>query len=82
MSRGQPASKRIATLEALPVDDGWTTLEVLRGAFSFAKGQFDGIENIEVNRLGNAALYRYYQLNWEAEQGLFNKIERYSDPRP
>ena len=82
VSRGQPASKRIATLKSLPVDDGWTTPEVLRGAFAFAKGQFEGIENIEVNRIGNAALYRYYQRNWEAEQGLFNKIDNNSMPRP
>ena len=82
MSRGQPASKRIAALKSLPVDDGWTTPEVLRGAFAFAKGQFEGIENIEVNRIGNAALYRYYQRNWEAEQGLFNKIDNNSMPRP
>ena len=64
------------------MDDGWTTREVIRGAFAFAKGQFDGIEDIEVNRLGNAALYRYYQRNWEAEQGLFNKTDVISNPRP
>ena len=82
VSRGRPASRRIAALKSLPVDDGWTTREVLRGAFAFAKGQFDGIEDIEVNRLGNAALYHYYQRNWEAEQGLFNKTENNSNPRP
>jgi len=82
VARGRPASRRIAALKALPVDDGWTTRDVLRGAFAFAKGQFDGIEDIEVNRLGNAALYRYYQRNWEAEQGLFNKSDVISKPRP
>ena len=80
--RGRPASQRIASLEALPVDDGWTTPEVIRGAFAFAKGQFDGVEDIEVNRLGTAALYRYYQHNWEAEQGLFKKTENISKSRP
>ena len=80
--RGRPATRRIAALKTLPIDDGWTTPEVVRGAFAFAKGQFDGLEDIEVNRLGTAALYRYYQRNWEAEQGLFNKTENISNPRP
>ena len=82
VKRGRAPSRRIADLKTLPVDDGWTTRDVLRGAFAFAKGQFDGIEDIEVNRLGNAALYRYYQRNWEAQQGLFNKTENNSATQP
>ena len=69
--RGAPASLRLARLKSLPVDDGWTTREVLLGAFAFPKGSFDGIERIEVNRLGNAAAYRYYRRSWEREQGLY-----------
>ena len=76
------AARRIAELKALPVDDGWSTRAVLLAAFAFAKGQFDGLDEIEVSRLGNAAVYRYYQRNWEAEQGLFNKTEKDSAPRP
>lgn len=67
---GAPASERLAALETLPVDDGWTTREVLLGAFAFPKGVFDGLDEIEVNRLGNAAAYRYYQRSWEREQGV------------
>ena len=80
--RGRAASRRIAELKALPVDDGWSTRAVLLAAFAFAKGQFNGLDEIEISRLGNAAVYRYYQRNWEAEQGLFNKTEKDSAPRP
>jgi len=82
VARGRPASRRIAALKALPVDDGWTTREVLLAAFVFAKGQFDGLREIEVNRLGNAATYRYYQRNWESEQGLFTTVPENLAPRP
>lgn len=67
---GAPASERIRRLDALPVDDGWTTKALLLGAFAFPQGMYDGIDNIDVNRLGNAAVYRYYQRGWEFEQGL------------
>ena len=67
---GAPASRRIAALDRLPVDDGWTTKAVLLGAFAFPKGVFDGRASIEINRLGNAAIYRYYQRGWETGQGL------------
>lgn len=68
--QGAPASERLKRLEALPVDDGWTTKSVLLGAFAFPKHLYDGIRDIEINRVGNAAVYRYYQKNWEYEQGL------------
>lgn len=67
---GSPASRRIADLDRLPVDDGWTTKAVLQAAFAFPQGIFDGLDRIVVNRLGNAAVYRYYQRGWEAGQGL------------
>ena len=67
---GAPPTERLRRLPALPVDDGWTTKELLLAAFAFPKGFFEGLENIEVNRLGNAAVYRYYQKSWEFEQGL------------
>ena len=68
---GAPVSKRLRALERLPVDDGWTTKDVLLGAFAFPKGTFDGIEEIAINRTDNAAVYRYYQRSWETEQGLY-----------
>lgn len=73
---GLPASERLRRLERLPVDDGWTSKPVLLGAFAFPKGTFRGVEDIEVTRLGNAAVYRYYQRAWEFEQGL-NTTEKY-----
>ena len=78
VAHGAPASQRLRQLTALPVDDGWTTKELLLAAFAFPKGFFDGLEDIEVNRLGNAAVYRYYQKSWESEQGLTmpEKIDR------
>ena len=68
---GASARRRLAALDALAIDDGWTTKEVLLGAFAFPRGTFDGLDDIEVNRLGNAAVYRYYQRSWEREQGFY-----------
>jgi spermidine synthase len=82
VARGRPASRRITALKALPVDDGWTAREVLLAAFAFAKGQFDGLSEIEVNRLGNGAVYRYYQRDWEIEQGLSAEAPENLAPRP
>ena len=70
-ANGAPASRRLRRLGALPVDDGWTTRGLLLGAFEFPKGFFDGLAAIEVNRLGNAAVYRYHRKGWETEQGLY-----------
>ena len=39
------------------------------------------LPEIEVNTLGNAALYRYYRRAWEAEQGLIPPPENFS-PTP
>ncbi len=70
VANGRPASRRIAEAPGLPVDDGWTTKAILEGAFAFPKYFFDGLADIEVSRLGNAAAYRYHQRAWEREQGL------------
>ncbi len=70
VANGRPASRRIAETARLPVDDGWTTKAVLQGAFAFPRNFFDGLDAIEVSRLGNAAAYRYHQQAWEREQGL------------
>ncbi len=72
---GASASKRIAALDRLPVDDRWTTKDVLLAAFAFPGGVFEGLEDIEVNRVGNAAVYRYYQRGWETEQGLYRSAD-------
>lgn len=69
-AQGSPASARIKALPRLPVDDGWSTKAVLLGAFAFPRGVYDDLDEIEVNRIGNAATYRYYQKGWEFEQGF------------
>jgi spermidine synthase len=76
---GPPASVRIDRLARLPVDDGWTTRAVLKGAFAFPKGFFDGLAEIEVNRESNAAVYLYYQRGWAREQGIY-RPDRISPP--
>ena len=67
---GAPASARIRALSRLPVDDSWTTREVMLGAFAFPKNFRAGLDAIDINRIGTAAIYRYYQNDWEFEQGL------------
>ncbi len=67
---GAPASARIRALPRLPVDDGWTTREVMLGAFAFPRDFRAGLDAIDINRVGTAAIYRYYQKDWEFEQGL------------
>ena len=40
------------------------------GAFAFPKKFRAGLDAIDINRIGTAAIYRYYQNDWEFEQGL------------
>lgn len=72
---GAPASRRLAALEAMPVDDGWTTKPILIGAFAFPQGFFDGLDEIVVNRVGNGAVYQYHQQAWESELGIYQQTE-------
>ncbi len=65
--RGAPASRRLAALARLPVDDGWSTKAWLLSAFAFPKGFFDGREAIAVNRIHGTVLYDYYRQGWQRE---------------
>ena len=68
--RGPSARERLRRLDALPVDDGFTTRALLRGAFAFPKGYFNGRADIAPSRLTDAAVYRYYRQGWERAAGL------------
>lgn len=65
--RGRPVSERLRALDALPMDDGWTTRDWLLGAFAFPKGFFAGSGQIAVNRLDGNVLYDYYHDDWRTE---------------
>ena len=64
---GLAASERIGREAALPVDDGWTTKEILEGSFAWSKGMFDRAHEIEPTRIGNAAAYRYHHADWKSQ---------------
>ena len=74
--RGPPARERLHRLDALPVDDGFTTRALLRGAFAFPKGFFDGRADIVPSRLADAAVYRYYRQGWERGGAVFCAARR------
>lgn len=61
---GPGPQERLRRLEALPVDDGFTTRALLRAAFAFPKGFFDGREDIAPSRLSDGAVYRHYRRGW------------------
>ncbi len=67
---GAPASVRIAESPTLPVDDGWTTRELLLAAFVFPRHFFEEVDRVEVNRIGALTAYQYYQHDWEEELGI------------
>lgn len=68
--QGRSALDRLRRLDALPVDDGFTTRDLLLGAFAFPKGYFDGRADIAPSRLADAAVYRYYRQGWEEAAGI------------
>ncbi|MEN8167822.1 MAG: polyamine aminopropyltransferase [Pseudomonadota bacterium] len=68
---GKSARARLAELENLPVDDGWTTKGLLLAAFEFEKGFYDDWESIDVNRLGTMVAYRYHYNDWQREMGIY-----------
>ena len=65
-----PRSTGLRGLDTLPVDDGFTTRDLLLGAFAFPKGYFDGRAEIAPGRLADAAVYRYYRQGWEEATGI------------
>jgi spermidine synthase len=68
---GKSARARLAELENLPVDDGWTTKGLLLAAFEFEKGFYDTWDSIAVNRLGTMVAYRYHYNDWQREMGIY-----------
>lgn len=70
VANGRSASRRLREDASFGVDDGWTTREIVLGAFAFPKHFFEGRDKIRISRLGNAAAYQYHQQAWETRQGL------------
>ncbi|ALU43314.1 spermidine synthase [Pseudoalteromonas rubra] len=68
---GQPASARIAAVEALPVASNWVSKKYLLSSFVFPNHFFDRNKEIEVNRLGTGVLYDYYRQAWQTEDELY-----------
>ena len=72
---GKSARTRLAELDQLPVDDGWTTQGLLLAAFEFEKNFYDTRDMIEVNRLGTMVAYRYHRNDWQREMGIYQPIQ-------
>ncbi len=68
--RGPSPRDRLRRLDTLPVDDGFTTRDLLLGAFAFPKNYFAGRADIAPGRLADAAVYRYYREGWAEATGL------------
>ncbi|NOZ54528.1 MAG: polyamine aminopropyltransferase [Gammaproteobacteria bacterium] len=68
---GRSPRQRLAALQALPLDDSWTTKGKLLAAFEFDQHFFKDRDTIRVNRLGSGIAYQYYRQNWETEQGIY-----------
>ncbi|MDK1025385.1 MAG: polyamine aminopropyltransferase [Gammaproteobacteria bacterium] len=69
--QGKSARQRIAELPELPVDDGWTSLGLLRAAFEFPAGFHDGISGVKINTLGSQRIYQYHHQAWQQQQGVY-----------
>lgn len=69
--RGASPRTRLAESAALPGDLPWITKPLMLAAFAFHRDFFRDLEDIEVNRLGSMAAYRYHQEDWEKEQGVY-----------
>ena len=67
---GQPASVRIAAMDAPPAD-GWLNKAQLAAGFAFPNGYFDALADVDVNRLGSHAIYGYHQRAWQRDRGVF-----------
>ena len=70
---GAGAKTRLAQLDVLPIDDGWTTKGKLNSVFEFGQEYFVGLPNIKINRLGNGAIYQYHHQAWQREQGVYSR---------
>jgi len=70
---GVGAKARLAQLDILPIDDGWTTKGKLISVFEFGQGYFFGLPQIKINRLGNGAIYQYHHQAWREHQGVYSR---------
>ena len=78
---GKSGPQRLAELQALPVDDGWTTKGLLLAAFEFEKGFYDNRDSIDVNRLGTLVAYRYHYSDWQREMGIYHMTKETESDR-
>jgi spermidine synthase len=78
---GKPAPQRLAELQTLPVDDGWTTKGLLLAAFEFEQGFYDSWDSIDVNRLGTMVAYRYHFNDWQREMGIYQMTKEIDSDR-
>ena len=67
---GRSASARIGLSDAT-TPDGWLNEEQLAAAFAFPTRFFDGVDEVEVNRLGSHVIYGYHQQAWQRYRGVF-----------
>ena len=67
---GPSVRERLERLEALPVDDGFMTRELLLGAFAFPKGFFRDREDLRASRLHDPSVYTHYRRAWREVAGI------------
>ncbi|MEH6575545.1 MAG: polyamine aminopropyltransferase [Amphritea sp.] len=70
VKRGLSASKRIAQISHLPVEDNWISKAQIQAAFVFSPNFYND-SSIESNRLGSHRIYNYHRQAWEVDDGVF-----------
>ncbi|MCY3839191.1 MAG: hypothetical protein OXH09_11200, partial [Gammaproteobacteria bacterium] len=68
---GKSGPERIAALGVGETPDGWLDGARIAAAFQFPPRYFDGLPDIEINRLGSHAVFNYHQEAWESRRGAF-----------
>ncbi len=68
---GANAAKRLEVRGDADVVSDVIDLNFIRSAFSFPKPFYQGLADIEVNRLSSPVLYTYHSQGWRKQQGVF-----------
>ena len=68
---GKSGRERIAALGVGETPDGWLDGARIAAAFRFPPRYFDGLGDIEINRLGSHVVFNYHQQAWESRRGAF-----------
>lgn len=68
---GKSGPERIAALDVGETPDGWLDGARIGAAFRFPPRYFDGLGDIEINRLGSHVVFNYHQEAWESRRGAF-----------